>query len=437
MHIVPASKIHTRSFHPGSPAAVSNSGAKGREATKSNSEESREAKRLEALDRLEILDSPHEEAFDRIARLITNIFGVSIAIVSMIDGHRQWYKAWSGLRSNELKRRDTFCQQVLTTGQLLVVPDTQQDPSFADHPAVTGEPHVRFYAAAPLSTSEGHTIGTVCAIDTAPRKFSEREMAILFDLARLAMDELELRRRAAYDDLTGVPTRLRFLEEGVREVALAQRHGHTLTGAVLDIDHFKAVNDSYGHPVGDKVLAAVAQACRDVLRPTDLMGRTGGEEFGFLFPYTNLRAGLVAVERLRKAIEARSIDIGRRKIRVTASIGVAALGPHLPDLDALMANADAALYQAKATGRNRCASATDEESEARRRVLKSGQIFFDHHSAAIDCTVRSLSSTGAGLDVLDAATVPASFRLVIGSDGFEAGCRITAQTDRHIEVEFF
>jgi diguanylate cyclase (GGDEF)-like protein len=395
-----------------------------------------EAERLEALDRLEILDSPHEEAFDRIARLIKNIFGVSIAIVSMIDGHRQWYKAWSGLRSNELKRRDTFCQQVLTSGQLLVVPDTRQDPSFADHPAVTGEPHVRFYAAAPLNTSKGHTVGTVCAIDTQPRIFSERDMSILSDLAGLAMDELELRRRAAYDGLTGVPTRLRFLEQGVREVALAQRHGHPLTGAILDIDRFKSVNDTYGHPVGDKVLAAVAQACRDVLRPTDLIGRTGGEEFGFLFPYTNLRAGLVAVERLRNAIEAQSIDIGRRRIRVTASIGVAALGPHLPDLDALMATADAALYRAKAAGRNRCVSTTDGESEARKRVLKAGLIFFDGRSATIDCTVRSLSSTGAGLDVLDAAVVPRSFRLLIGSDGFEAGCRITAQTAKHVEVEF-
>ena len=395
-----------------------------------------EAERLEFLDRLHILDTPREPAFDRITRLIKDVFNVRIASVSMIDGHRQWHKSSIGLRSNELTRKDTFCRHVLTGREPLVVRDAQQDAQFADHPAVTGNPHVRFYAAVPLRTPEGHTIGTVCAIDPEPRDFGERELRILTELAELAKDELDLRRRAAIDGLTGVPTRLRFMEQGVREVALAQRHGHALTGAILDIDRFKSINNSFGHPMGDKVLAAVAQACREVLRPTDIIGRMGGEEFGFLFPHTNARAGLVAAERLRKTIEALSIDIGRRQVRVTVSIGAAALGPNVPDVDSLMATAHAALYLAKETGRNRCVRAADGEGEARRRVLKPGRIVLDNRSSAIDCTVRSLSVKGAGLDVLDASSMPQSFRLLIGADSFEAGCRITAQTDRHLEVEF-
>ena len=394
-----------------------------------------ETERLEALDQLHILDTPREPAFDRITRLIKDVFNVRIATVSMIDGHRQWHKSSIGLKSNELKRKDTFCRHVLSGSIPLVVPDAQADARFADHPAVTGDPHVRFYAAVPLRTREGQTIGTVCAIDQEPRSFDEREMRILTELAGLAMDELELRRRAAIDGLTGVPTRHRFMEQGVREVALAQRHGHALAAAILDIDHFKSVNDTFGHPVGDKVLSAVAQACLGVLRPTDIIGRTGGEEFGFLFPHTNARAGLVAAERIRKTIEALSIDIGRRQVRVTVSIGIAGLGPSIPDIDSLVATADAALYMAKDTGRNRCVRAAGGEGWSRRRVLKAGRIVLDT-SPAVDCTIRSMSEKGAGLDVLDAASMPQSFRLLIGADSFEAGCRVTAQTERHLEVEF-
>lgn len=313
-----------------------------------------EAARLAALDRFDIMDTPREEGFDRITRLIRNIFGVPIAIVSMIDAHRQWYKAYEGLDAREAAKDQTFCRHTIKDLLPTVVADARHDPRFADNPHVTGEPHIRFYAGIPLRTTDGHAIGTVCAIGYEPRAFSRRETAILADLAQMAMDELELRLLATVDSLTGVLSRRAFREQGGYAIALAQRHKHHLGCIVFDLDHFKSVNDRYGHAAGDKVLAAVTAACREHLRGTDLFGRLGGEEFALLVAHTGPRGVAEVAEKVRAAIEQSLIILGGTRLGVTASIGIARLHAGTPDLDALLANADAALYQAKATGRNRC-----------------------------------------------------------------------------------
>ena len=172
-----------------------------------------EAERLDALNRFDVIDTPREEAFDRITRLIRNIFDLPVAIVSMIDGHRQWYKAYEGLENREVSRDETFCKYTLQDGAPLVVPDARDDERFAQNPMVTGGPQVRFYAGVPLRANDGHNIGTVCAIGFEPRSFGQREIAILSDLAALAMDVLELRQLASVDPLTGALSRRAFKEQ--------------------------------------------------------------------------------------------------------------------------------------------------------------------------------------------------------------------------------
>lgn len=313
-----------------------------------------EAARLAALERFDIMDTPREEGFDRITRLICNIFDVPIAIVSMIDGHRQWYKAYEGLHHHEAARDQTFCRHTIKDLLPTIVPDALNDPRFANNPHVTGDPHIRFYAGVPLRTGDGHAIGTVCAIGRQPRPFGKREVAILSDLAQMAMDELELRRLVTVDSLTGVLSRRAFREQGGYAVALAQRHKHHLGCIVLDLDHFKLVNDRHGHAAGDKVLATVTAACRQHLRSTDLFGRLGGEEFAVLVAHTGPRGVAEVAEKLRAAIEQAVISVSDVRLGVTASFGIARLDPGMADLDALLAVADDALYQAKAAGRNRC-----------------------------------------------------------------------------------
>jgi diguanylate cyclase (GGDEF)-like protein len=399
-----------------------------------------EATRLEALSRYDVLDSPHEEAFDRLARLIQNIFGVKIAIVSMIDAHRQWYKSCFGLENAEAARSETFCQVTIKQREPLIVPDTTKDPRFAFHPNVIGEPHIRFYAGVPLTTPDGHSIGTVCAIDDVPRPFTDRDVAILTDLAQIAMDELELRQLAAIDALTGVLSRRAFKEESSRVIALSLRHKHKLACIEFDLDHFKLINDTYGHAAGDAVLASVTAACRTHLRKSDLMGRLGGEEFAVLLPHTDHVAALEVADKLRGTLEHLHHPAGSGGAVVTASFGVANLDAETTDLETLLAHADSALYEAKAAGRNRTVGwKTGErlQKSIPRRVLKAGRIIFNAYSSTRDCTVRVLSDAGATLSVSSSIGIPTTFTLVIRSDGLEALCKVIAQTEKQVEVEFY
>lgn len=149
-----------------------------------------EALRLTALRGLSILDTPPEERFDRLTRLARSFFNVEIALVSLVDEHRQWFKSRQGLEACETGRAVSFCGHAILGGAILQVPDAVSDLRFADNPFVIGPPHVRFYAGAPLSTPDGYRIGTLCIIDSKPRSLSEAQCRILRDLADCVEDEI-------------------------------------------------------------------------------------------------------------------------------------------------------------------------------------------------------------------------------------------------------
>jgi diguanylate cyclase (GGDEF)-like protein len=402
-------------------------------------EDIREKERLEALDSLEILDAPRDEYFDRTVGLIKSIFGVPIALVSVIDAHRQVYKACEGLAADEYERKESFCAYTILETKPMVVPDTAKDPRFAGHTLVVGEPRLRFYAGVPLRTRDGHNIGTICAIDTKPRKFAARDVEVLENLAQLTMDYIELRQMATFDPLTGVMSRRAFTAASLRAFALAERHKHNLSLIVLDIDHFKSINDTYGHAAGDEVLSEAAAVCAKSLRSTDLFGRIGGEEFAVLLPHTDRAGALEVAEKLRKIIAALPFEPDGEQRQVTASFGVATLDITTTDFDSMMVRADGALYRAKAEGRNRCVAwrgLGQQDRPPRRRVLKAGLIHFNHRRPPMECTVHTLSEDGAGLEMSRASGLPETFKLSIRSDRFDAQCHIVSQTEKHIEVEF-
>jgi GAF domain-containing protein len=151
-----------------------------------------EEARLAALKKLKILDTNPEERFDRITRIASESFDVPIALVSLIDHDRQWFKACVGLKVKETPRDMALCAYAILNNQLLIVPDTHLDSRFADNPLVTGEPHVRFYAGCPLTLPDGNRIGTLCLIDSRPRELDDRKRNLLKDLGKLA--EIELSR---------------------------------------------------------------------------------------------------------------------------------------------------------------------------------------------------------------------------------------------------
>ncbi|MDH3200807.1 MAG: PAS domain S-box protein [Myxococcales bacterium] len=154
-----------------------------------------EVDRLKALDGYRVMDTPPEDAFDGLTTLVARILNVPIALVSLVDADRQWFKSRYGLDAPETPRDVSFCGHVVAEQELLVVPDAFEDDRFHDNPLVTGDPRVRFYAGYPLTTPDGHVLGTLCAIDHKARRITDQQLDTLKILGRQAADQLELRRQ--------------------------------------------------------------------------------------------------------------------------------------------------------------------------------------------------------------------------------------------------
>jgi diguanylate cyclase (GGDEF)-like protein len=167
----------------------------------------------------------------------------------------------------------------------------------------------------------------------------------------------EVQRLAITDSLTNLYNRRHFSKVGEDEVQRACRYGRSLSAIMLDIDHFKRVNDTFGHKVGDQILQEVAKSCREALRGVDVVGRYGGDEFVILLPENDRAAAVQVAERLRKNIMHMQLNTTSGAVKVTASLGVASIDCDKPSLETLLSQADKALYVAKRRGRNRVSKA--------------------------------------------------------------------------------
>lgn len=305
-----------------------------------------EAGRLAALRRYHALDTAPEAEFSQIVGLVREIFQVSLVSVNLIDRNRLWMMASAGAPRAECRRDDAFCDHTIRSVSPLAVPDLLQDPRFRNNPFVQGEAQMRAYMGVPLTSPEGYNVGALCLLDTVPRHFSEADERLLTRFSQLIVSQLEMRLIAQQDELTGTLTRRAFLQR--LDGALSAEDPFALV--VLDLDRFKQVNDRFGHPVGDIVLASTAQMIAAQVRSSDAFGRLGGEEFGLLLAGADGAAAIALAERIREAVAAQFIP--ETGAPVTLSLGV---GIRLPSDDraALMRRADLALYEAKHDGRNR------------------------------------------------------------------------------------
>lgn len=176
--------------------------------------------------------------------------------------------------------------------------------------------------------------------------------------------ERALAYAAHHDSLSGVLARGYLFELAGHDIALAKRYGHPLSIAMIDIDHFKGVNDTYGHAAGDALLCAVSRACSRQLRSSDYLGRIGGEEFVCVMPETAQDDAMACAERMRAAVGAIRLDTPAGLVRCTISIGVAPLRAGHADVGMLVADADAAMYRAKSKGRDRVELAVSHSGDA-------------------------------------------------------------------------
>lgn len=331
--------------------------------------------RQAALNALQVLDTPAEERFDRIVRLAARFLNVPIALVSLIDDDRQWFKSCLGLSAAETSREISFCGHAILRAGPFIVADARLDERFADNPLVVGDPNIRFYAGQPIHTRDGHPIGTLCVIDNDPRVFGTEDQLTLRDLAALVEAELDLqrlskaqrdlvaeldetRRRAAIDSLTRAWNRDAIFDVLGREFENARLGGQKITVAMMDTDRFKAVNDQYGHPVGDEVLRQVADRIRASLRPYDAVGRYGGEEFLVVMVGCEELEAAVVAERIRASVGGLPTVTNGGEIAVTISIGVVTCDGSSDSPATVVKAADAALYRAKANGRDQVAVGT-------------------------------------------------------------------------------
>ena len=316
-----------------------------------------ESERLAALRSYEILDTEPEKSFDDLTSLASHVCETPIALISLVDSDRQWFKSRVGLDIDETARDISFCTHAIRQNQLFMVNDAAHDERFALSELVTQEPKIRFYAAAPIFTSDGrHALGTICVLDRVPRELNSGQQDALQALGRQVQAQLELRlslnhekQLARIDSLTGVANRRAFYELLQRERSRAQRHARVLTIAYIDLDNFKGVNDQFGHHAGDSVLISVATVMARNLRLADFIARLGGDEFAIVLADTSVEGARHVIDKIHSLLSQAMKENG---LPITFSIGVVSFTDALGSVEEMIQKADELMYFVKSHGKS-------------------------------------------------------------------------------------
>ena len=306
-----------------------------------------EEERLKSLRSTGILDTDSEERFDRLTRMAKRVFGVSIALVSLVDENRQWFKSKAGLDACETGRDISFCGHAILGNDIFVIEDALEDERFADNPLVTGEPKIRFYAGAPLRYLDGNKLGTLCIIDQEPRVLDEEDYAMLRDLAEMAEGELGAIQLATIDDLTKISNRRGFVSLAQNSINLCARQETPVSMVFLDLDKFKPINDQFGHAEGDRALITFAELMRQSFRDSDVFARIGGDEFVVLLTNTETDLAAKIVNRFRSLVDTYNAE-SNRGYDICFSDGIVSMYPDQDSLvEDLLSEADELMYQKK------------------------------------------------------------------------------------------
>lgn len=320
-----------------------------------------EALRLDALRRAYCAYAPREERFDRITRTAKRLLHVPIALISIIEQDEQWFRSVQGLEVAHTPRDISFCGYVVGLNQPFCIPDTLNDPDFADNPLVTGPPGIRSYLGWPLEIAPGVAVGSLCVIDTMPRTFGQEDFDALKDLAGMAEAELKvsasaslqnkllmrlsaLQRQGALDPLTGCWNIRGFRELLALGFDDARQHGTDLAVCHLRVKNLQEVADAARYTNLDAVTTLLAQVLRQRLPAQGALARLGTQDFWALI--TSASSLDLEQELARLTFPSVTVDLPNRKLRVEISLEIqvawlADLGPSATP-DSLWARALAA-----------------------------------------------------------------------------------------------
>ncbi|MBT8100489.1 MAG: diguanylate cyclase [Gammaproteobacteria bacterium] len=238
--------------------------------------------RLETLRNLKILDTDPEERFDRITRLAKTLFNTPIALVSLVDADRQWFKSRQGLSARQTPREISFCGHAILNKEPLVVSDAQDDERFADNPLVTEDPNIRFYAGCPLSGPGGHKVGTLCLIDEKPRGMTKDELNLLKELGRLVEEELVVADFLKVDPATGISNRAGFAMVADHLLSMCARNRVPASILLLHNINHEFISMANGGDESDRVAIEITQLILATFHDSDVVGRLSHDLFAVL-----------------------------------------------------------------------------------------------------------------------------------------------------------
>lgn len=258
--------------------------------------------RLETLRNLKILDTDPEERFDRVTRLAKRIFGTPIALVSLVDGDRQWFKSRLGLDATETPRDISFCGHAILNDEVLVVNDAHDDERFNDNPLVTGDPNIRFYAGCPLSAPDGQKVGTLCIIDREPRTLAEEDLAMLAELGRMVEEEFVVENLLRDDPVTGLSNRNGFALIAQHLLAMCVRNSSPASLVLFYFKNQPIIDGSMGTEASDRAAIELTQLLLASFRDSDIVGRLSADTFAVLLANSKLDHVDTARQRLLQRV---------------------------------------------------------------------------------------------------------------------------------------
>jgi len=306
-----------------------------------------EETRLNTLHSLNILDTPNEDRFDRLTRLARRLFNVPIALVSLIDEDRQWFKSRDGVALTETHRDISFCGHAILGDGLFLIPDTHKDERFIDNPLVINEPNIRFYAGLPLRYLDGSKLGTLCIMSSETKELSDEDIRLFKDLGEMAERELAALQLATQDELTKIGNRRGFATLAQNNLYFCARQNIPVSLVYFDLDEFKLINDQFGHAEGDKALKSFASIMKQTFRDADVLARLGGDEFVVLLSDTNFELASSIIARFKNEIS----DYNQRAQRgydIKFCEGIVSKdNVQNTSIDSLLKQADELMYQMK------------------------------------------------------------------------------------------